>query len=94
MAKLWFIRALGEFSTSPNKERLFKGILSIEAELEISSLLRRLSNMFRLRWFSQLVALASEATVHYQDVIFHSILPDCLLVTETTGVCALTVSLF
>ena len=50
--------------------------------------------MFRLRWFSQLVALASEATVHYQDVIFHSILPDCLLVTETTGVCALTVSLF
>ena len=50
--------------------------------------------MFRLRWFSQLVALASEATVHYQDVIFHSILPDCLLVTETTGVCALTVSPF
>ena len=50
--------------------------------------------MIRLRWFSQLVALASEATVHYQDVIFHSVLPDCLLVTETTGVCALAVSLF
>ena len=50
--------------------------------------------MFRLRWFSQLVALASEATVHYQDAIFHSVLPDCLLVTETTGVCALTVFLF
>ena len=86
--------ASGESSTFPLKEHLFKGVLSIEVELEITSLLRRLSNMFRLRWFSQLVALASEATVHYQDVIFHSILPDCLLVTETTGVCALTVSFF
>ena len=30
--------------------------------------------------------MAGEAAVHYQDVIFHSVLPDCLIVSETTGI--------
>ena len=39
--------------------------------------------------------MAGEAAVHYQDVIFHSVLPDCLVVTETTGIEVLAVvSLF
>ena len=38
--------------------------------------------------------MTGEVAVHYQDVIFHSVLPDCLLVTETTGVCALAVTFF
>ena len=33
--------------------------------------------------------------MHYQDVIFHSVLPDCLIVSETTGIEVLAVvSLF
>ena len=35
--------------------------------------------------------MAGEAAVHYQDVIFHSVLPDCLVVTETTGIEVLAV---
>ena len=36
--------------------------------------------------------MAGEAAVHYQDVIFHSVLPDCLVVTETTGIEMLAVA--
>ena len=30
--------------------------------------------------------MTGEVAVHYQDVIFHSVLPDCLVVSETTGI--------
>ena len=39
--------------------------------------------------------MTGEVAVHYQDVIFHSVLPDCLVVSETTGIEVLAVvSLF
>ena len=30
--------------------------------------------------------------VHYQDVVLHLVLPDCLVVTETTGIDVLAVT--
>ena len=30
--------------------------------------------------------MTGEVAVHYQDVFFHSVLPDCLIVSETTGI--------
>ena len=30
--------------------------------------------------------MTGEVAVHYQDVTFHSVLPDCLIVSETTGI--------